>query len=112
MHKPLAAANTALAAHDRFIASIKHQAAAIRRSTQAIFLLDQFAAKSLRIRSSEVPLRHQRAGLARAALFDARVARSNAGMATTVEIKTRKRPIIEYLMSPLLRYKQESLRER
>lgn len=34
------------------------------------------------------------------------------GMAVTVEIKTGTRHIIEYLMSPLLRYKQESLRER
>jgi hemolysin D len=34
------------------------------------------------------------------------------GMAVTVEIKTGSRRIIEYLLSPLLRYKQESLRER
>jgi hemolysin D len=34
------------------------------------------------------------------------------GMAVTVEIKTGTRPIISYLLSPLLRYKQESLRER
>jgi hemolysin D len=34
------------------------------------------------------------------------------GMAVTVEIKTGKRRIIEYLMSPLLRYRHESLRER
>jgi hemolysin D len=34
------------------------------------------------------------------------------GMAVTVEIKTGQRRIIEYLMSPLLRYGQESLRER
>jgi hemolysin D len=34
------------------------------------------------------------------------------GMAVTVEIKTGRRRIIEYLLSPLLRYKQESLRER
>jgi hemolysin D len=34
------------------------------------------------------------------------------GMAVTVEIKTGSRRIISYLMSPLLRYKQESLRER
>jgi len=34
------------------------------------------------------------------------------GMAVTVEIKTGSRRVIEYLMSPLLRYKQESLRER
>jgi hemolysin D len=34
------------------------------------------------------------------------------GMAATVEIKTDQRRRIEYLLSPLLRYKQESLRER
>jgi hemolysin D len=34
------------------------------------------------------------------------------GMAVTVEIKTGTRRIIEYLMSPLLRYRHESLRER
>jgi len=34
------------------------------------------------------------------------------GMAVTVEIKTGTRRVIEYLLSPLMRYKQESLRER
>ncbi len=34
------------------------------------------------------------------------------GMAVTVEIKTGVRRIISYLLSPLARYKQESLRER
>jgi hemolysin D len=34
------------------------------------------------------------------------------GMAVTVEIKTGSRRVIEYVLSPLLRYKQESLRER
>jgi hypothetical protein len=34
------------------------------------------------------------------------------GMAVTVEIKTGSRRIISYLLSPLLRYTQESLRER
>jgi hemolysin D len=34
------------------------------------------------------------------------------GLAVTVEIKTGQRRIIEYLLSPLLRYRQESLRER
>lgn len=34
------------------------------------------------------------------------------GMAITAEIKTGSRRVIEYLLSPLLRYKQESLRER
>ncbi len=34
------------------------------------------------------------------------------GMAVTVEIKTGQRRIIEYLMSPLLRYRHEAARER
>jgi hemolysin D len=34
------------------------------------------------------------------------------GMAVTVEIKTGSRRIISYLLSPLMRYKQDSLRER
>jgi hemolysin D len=34
------------------------------------------------------------------------------GMAVTVEIKTGSRAVISYLLSPLLKYKQESLRER
>jgi hypothetical protein len=34
------------------------------------------------------------------------------GMAVTVEIKTGTRRIIEYLISPPLRYRHESLRER
>jgi hemolysin D len=34
------------------------------------------------------------------------------GMAVTVEIKTGSRRVISYLLSPLLRYQQETLRER
>lgn len=34
------------------------------------------------------------------------------GMTVAVEIKTGKRRLIEYFLSPLLRYKQESIRER
>jgi hemolysin D len=34
------------------------------------------------------------------------------GMATTIEIKTGSRSVISYLLSPLFRYRQESLRER
>ena len=34
------------------------------------------------------------------------------GMAVTVEIKTGTRRIIDYLLSPILRHSQESLRER
>ena len=34
------------------------------------------------------------------------------GMAVTAEIKTGSRRIISYLLSPLMKYKQESLRER
>ena len=34
------------------------------------------------------------------------------GLAATVEIKTGTRRVIEYLLSPLLRYRAEALRER
>jgi hemolysin D len=34
------------------------------------------------------------------------------GMAVTVEIKTGERTVMSYLLSPLLKYKQETLRER
>jgi hemolysin D len=40
------------------------------------------------------------------------VVKLSPGMAVTVEIKTGSRTIISYLLSPLLRYRQESLRER
>jgi hemolysin D len=44
--------------------------------------------------------------------IDERMVDLSPGMAVTVEIKTGQRRIIEYILSPLLRYKQESLRER
>jgi hemolysin D len=44
--------------------------------------------------------------------IDNRMVELSPGMAVTVEIKTGQRRIIEYVLSPLLRYKQESLRER
>jgi len=34
------------------------------------------------------------------------------GMAVTVEIKTGSRRLIEFLLSPVMRYRHESLRER
>ena len=34
------------------------------------------------------------------------------GMSVTVEIKTGKRRLVEYVLSPLLRYRDESVRER
>ena len=43
---------------------------------------------------------------------DDRLVNLAPGMAVTVEIKTGSRRIIEYLVTPLLRYGQESLRER
>jgi hemolysin D len=43
---------------------------------------------------------------------DGRLVDLAPGMAVTVEIKTGSRRVIEYLLSPLLRYKQASLRER
>ena len=41
-----------------------------------------------------------------------KVVNLSPGMAVTVEIKTGSRSILSYLLSPLVRYKQESLRER
>jgi hemolysin D len=43
---------------------------------------------------------------------DDRLVNMSPGMAVTVEVKTGTRRIISYLMSPLVRYKQEMLRER
>ena len=45
-------------------------------------------------------------------LVDGKWIKLSSGMAVTVEVKTGKRRIIEYFLSPLLRYKQESIRER
>lgn len=45
-------------------------------------------------------------------LIDNRYINLAPGMAVTVEIRTGSRRLIEYLMSPLLRYQHESLRER
>jgi hemolysin D len=44
--------------------------------------------------------------------IDDRMVNLSPGMAVTVEIKTGYRTILSYLLSPLLRYRQETLRER
>lgn len=44
--------------------------------------------------------------------IDDRLVKLSPGMAVTVEIKTGSRTILGYLLSPLLRYRQETLRER
>ena len=44
--------------------------------------------------------------------IDERMVNLSPGMAVTVEIKTGSRTILSYLLSPLLRYRQDSLRER
>ena len=44
--------------------------------------------------------------------IDERMVNLSPGMATTVEIKTGSRTILSYLLSPLLRYRQEILHER
>jgi hemolysin D len=43
---------------------------------------------------------------------DDRMVKLSPGMAVTVEIKNGSRNILSYLLSPLLRYRRESLRER
>ena len=45
-------------------------------------------------------------------LIDDRMVNLSPGMAVTVEIKTGSRTILSYLLSPLLRYRQEALHER
>ncbi len=44
--------------------------------------------------------------------IDDKLVNLSAGMAVTVEIRTGRRRIIDYLLSPILRHSQESLRER
>jgi hemolysin D len=44
--------------------------------------------------------------------IDDRMVKLSPGMAATVEIKTGSRRILSYLLSPLLRYRQETMRER
>jgi membrane fusion protein, hemolysin D len=44
--------------------------------------------------------------------IDDRMVNLSPGMAVTVEIKTGSRTILSYLLSPLLRYQQDSLHER
>jgi hemolysin D len=43
---------------------------------------------------------------------EGRMVNLEPGMAVTVEIKTGRRRIIDYILSPLQRYSHESLRER
>lgn len=43
---------------------------------------------------------------------DGRAVALSAGMAVAAEIKTGRRRLIEYLLAPMLRYRDESLRER
>lgn len=43
---------------------------------------------------------------------DDRFANLSPGMAVTVEIKTGSRSVLSYLLSPLIRYKHDVMRER
>jgi hemolysin D len=44
--------------------------------------------------------------------IDNSVVKLSPGMAVTAEIKTGSRTVLSFLLSPLAKYKQESLRER
>jgi len=44
--------------------------------------------------------------------IDGRMVDLSPGVAVTVEIKTGSRQVIEYLLAPLLRFRQDSLRDR
>jgi hemolysin D len=59
------------------------------------------------------PIYSTRARLQRATMqVEDKTVNLSAGMAVSVEIKTGKRRVIEYFLSPLLQYGSESLRER
>ena len=45
-------------------------------------------------------------------LVDGKQVKLGPGMAVSVEIKTGKRRLIEFFLAPLLKYKDESIRER
>lgn len=45
-------------------------------------------------------------------IVNERIVTLSSGMAVTAEIKTGSRRLLEFFLSPLLRYKQESIRER
>lgn len=54
-----------------------------------------------------------RVNLARATIqIETKTVNLSPGMAVTVEVKTARRRVIEYFLSPLLQHKDESLRER
>jgi hemolysin D len=54
-----------------------------------------------------------RVSLARATIqVETKTVNLSPGMAVTVEVKTAQRRVVEYFLSPLLQYKDESLRER
>jgi hemolysin D len=67
---------------------------------------------------SSEPANQELVYAARVALYqtqmriDERLVNLEPGMAVTVEIKTGRRRIISYLLSPLMRYQHDALRER
>lgn len=50
--------------------------------------------------------------MAKKLLVDGRELNQVPGMSISAEVKTGKRYLIEYILMPLLRYKDESVRER
>ena len=71
------------------------------------------AAASPRARSCQEPVYAARVPLDRTRMqIDDNLVNLLPGMAVTAEIKTGSRTVISYLLSPLIRYKHESLRER
>ena len=67
----------------------------------------------LRFHGLPIDAEQLRISLDRTAMdIDGRSVNLRPGMAVTAEINTGTRRVIEYLLSPLLRYREESLRER
>ena len=91
---------------------------AIARQTPAASDQRNAAAPKGNVEDSSEPKGQELVYAARVALdqtrmqIDDRLVNLAPGMAVTVEIKTGSRRVIEYLLSPLLRYRQDALRER
>lgn len=58
------------------------------------------------------PVRIKLASMQTPNIVNGRLGRVSAGMNITADIRTDSRRMIEYFLSPMLRYKEESLRER
>lgn len=93
----------------------------IKVETFPFTLYGTIPGKVLTVSDDAVPLDKDKGGLVYASrvsmdrstvMAEGKQIHLSPGMAVTVEIKTGQRRVIEYLLSPLLKSAQESMRER